>query len=286
MDALLETDDRLDSRQFQLAVKRLADSLNFGSDVSPFYGAGIDYAQSRPYQAGDPVKSIDWRVTGRTGRVHVKEYEAPKRLPVYICVDTSASMCVSSVRMSKYLWAAQIAGGLALASLSRLSPVGIIGCGERPLGVRASLSRTQVFIWLEILRRHRFNETTLLGKRLRELAGTVEERSVVMVLSDLHDPDAIPALKLMGQHHDCVALQLEDPAERSVTGVGIFRGAEAETGRTFASAGSRTWVDHTRMANELRQAGVDHLCLPTDAEFLPKLRAFLRRRDQLGRGSR
>ena len=36
MDALLETDDRLDSRQFQLAVKRLADSLNFGSDVSPF----------------------------------------------------------------------------------------------------------------------------------------------------------------------------------------------------------------------------------------------------------
>lgn len=286
MEALLETDDRLDSRQFQLAVKRLADSLNFGSDVSPYFGPGIDYAQSRPYQSGDPVKSIDWRVTGRTGRVHVKEYEAPKRLPVYVLVDTSASMCVTSERMSKYAWAAQIAGGLALAALSRLSPVGIIGCGERPLGVRASLSRTQIFIWLDLLRRHRFNETTQLGQRLRELAGTVEERSVVVVLSDLHDPDAIPALKLMGQDHDCVVLQLQDPAERGLKGTGIFRGAEAETGRTFAGTGGKAWLDQAGLASGLRQAGVDHLCLPTDVAFVHPLRAFLRRRDQLGRGNR
>lgn len=282
----LEICDHLDERQFQLAVRRLADSLSYGTDSSPFLGSGIEFVQSRPYLPGDPVKSIDWRVTARTGRLHVKEYEAPKRMPVYLLVDTSASMCVASHSLSKYAWAVQLAGGLALAGLARISPVGIIGCGERSIGAQSTLSREQVFLWLHHLRRFRFDEGTTLTRRLRELCGVLENRSLVIVISDLHDDGVSAALKLMAQSHDTVVLQLQDPAELGRLRGGIFRAAEAETGNRFVSHGRSRWLDQESVTRDLRQAGVDHLLLPVNEPFLPKLRGFLRRRDCLGKGAR
>ena len=282
----LESCDGLDGRQFAIAVRRLADSLQYGTDSSPFVGSGVEYAQSRPYEAGDPVKQIDWRVTARMGRPFIKEYEAPKQMPIYLLIDTSGSMCVASTSMSKYAWAVQIAGGLALAALARMSPVGMIGCGERALDARPSLSRHRMFLWLHQLRHYRFDEQTTLVEKLDQLSAVLTNRAMLIVLSDLRQPEAATRLKRLAQEHDCVVLQLTDPAERGRLHAGVFRGEEAETGEAFVGHSWSRWFRDDDTAAELRRGGIDHLALPMNEPFLHRLRGFLRKRDCLGRGAR
>jgi uncharacterized protein (DUF58 family) len=286
MVGYLDTIDHLTARQFVLAVKKLADDISYGSDKSPFLGSGIEYAQSRPYQWGDPVRSIDWRVTARVGRVFVKEYEAPKRMPYYLLVDTSASMAVSSVKRSKYAVAVHLAGGVAFAALDRISPVGVLGVGGRDFRIQPSLSKDQVLQWLHRLRHYRFDEPTSLGRKLAELGSSLTSRAMVIVLSDLHDPASLPAMKLLAQKHECAVLQLRDPAEQSMRGAGLVRAREAETGNEVVTIGRSAGINTEKVAEEMRKAGVDHLVIDTDRPYVQTVRHFFRGRDLLGRGVR
>jgi uncharacterized protein (DUF58 family) len=282
----LDSLDTLDSRQFHIAVKRLADSLSYGTDKSPFRGSGIEYVQSRRYQPGDPVRSIDWRVTARTGKVHVKEYEAPKRLPCWLLIDTSASMVTGSGRKTKYAVALHIAGGLGYACLDRVSPVGVLGVGEAAFRVDPTLSRPQVLQWLLKLRRFRYDEQTTLGRRATELLASLKDRALVVALTDLHAPDAVAALKLLGQQHDVVVVRLRDPAERGLRGTGVLRAREAETGRAFVTHGRAVFVDHDSVAADLKRGGIDQVVVDVDQPFAHRLRHFFHSRNLLGRGTR
>ncbi len=284
MQGRLETADHLNTRQFLIAVRKLADALGYGTDRSPFLGSGIEYAQSRQYQPGDPVRSIDWRVTARTGKVFVKEYEAPKQLPCFLLLDTSASMTVSSGRKSKYAIAVHLAGGLAFACLDRVSPVGVLGIGGRDVRVEPTLSKARILQWLHEFRNFRYDEPTTLTRRVSELAPTLPNRCLVIVMSDLQEPGAVSALKLMAQRHDVVVLQIRDPAEGGLGSVGFVRAGEAETGRVFVTRGKRVWVESEMVARQLKQSGVDHLVIQTDKPFVADLRQFLRSRNLLGRG--
>ena len=282
----LDSIDTLDSRQFVMAVKRLADSLSYGTDASPFLGSGTEYVQSRIYQPGDPVRSIDWRITARTQKYHVKEFETPKRMPVYLLIDSSASMTVSSFHRSKYASAVYIAGGLAFACLDRISPVAVMGVGDTELRYNPSLSRDKILQWLHKLRRYNMCEETRLHDRLRELGPLLTNRTLVVVLSDLHQPDAIAPLKRLGQKHDVVALQLRDPAESRVRGAGFIRGREAETGRSVTTRGSNVGIAQEQLKQELKRGRVDHLLLPTNEPIAWRLRNFFKARGLLGRGAR
>lgn len=276
----------LDDRQFELAVRKLADALRYGSDASPFLGAGLDYAQSRTYLPGDPVKSIDWRLTARSGKPHVKQYEAPKQMPTWLIVDDSGSMGAGGLPRrgpTKWQWAILLAGALGLAALRRMSPVGLVTShGER---FEPSLSRVRLHAWLQPMRRRQAHGASSLGQHVRDLFPTLAQRSNLIVLSDLHDTHLIDTLTVAAERHDVVVLRLEDPAERGGTGGGIYRAQEAETGQGFIATG---WSRFPRdeAPGRMNRAGIRHLTLPTDGAWIPLLREFLARRGTINGGRR
>ena len=272
------------ARKFVIAIRRLADDLSYGLDGSRFLGSGIDYVQSRQYLPGDPVKAMDWRVTARTNKHHIKEYEAQRRIPAWFLIDTSASMVVSSTQRSKYEVALQVAGGLALACLDRTSPVGVLGCGARDVHVQPSLAKDQVMQWLLRLRRHAFDEETMMTRRIRELRPTLQSRSIIVIVSDLHEEGAAHSAALLAQEHEVAVIQVQDPAEVSLPAGGFLRAQEAESGRTFTARSRQQLVDQLRIAGDLRKGGVDHLVQRTDEPYLHKLRHFFRSRGVSGGG--
>ena len=63
-----------------------------GGHLSAFRGRGMEYHESRPYQPGDDIRSIDWRVTARSGQTHTKIYREERERPVLLWLDLSHSM--------------------------------------------------------------------------------------------------------------------------------------------------------------------------------------------------
>ena len=268
-------------RQFEFEVRRLADSLQFGGDPSRFLGSGLEYAQSRPYEPGDAVKLIDWRITARTGKPFVKEYETTRQTPIHLVIDTSASMCVSSLPESKYHWAVRLGGALAFAAVERLSPVGVLAGGERDLRVTPTLSTTRIMQWVHALRTFDFKERTRLSSRLKTLAAALKTRAMIVVLTDLHEPAALDALELLAAAHEVLVLWLQDPAEAELPR-GFFRAREAETGSERVVRGSSRAAQVEAQRESLVQSGIEFLHLPTAEPVLPRVRHFLKFRKSLG----
>lgn len=272
-------------RSLEIAVRRLANDLRYGQDPSPFVSSGVDYVQSRPFVEGDSVRDIDWRVTARSGRFYVKEYESLKTTPVFIVFDTSASMVQSSQPVSKYNLGLILCGGISLASLRRLSPVGLLASSQHSQYFPPSSSRSRVFGWLSKLRVPDFHSSTELAERLDELQASMPTRSLVIVVSDLHDLNAMAALKRTHLRHDVAVIQLQDPAEQGRLRAGVMRAREAETGEAFITGSRGVWFSDQNTTSQCASAGIDHLLLTTDQSFLAPLRRFLSNRGKSGQRS-
>src|SRR5690606_14269604 len=121
-----------------------------GAHLSPYKGRGIEFDESRPYQPGDDLRTIDWRVTARTGKPHTKIFRAVRNRPVIVLPDLPRSMLFATRGAYNAVRAAELAmlvGWSAIANGDRLGGL-VLAEGERheirpALGRRAALRFAQ-----------------------------------------------------------------------------------------------------------------------------------------------
>ena len=117
---------RLQARELKLTSRLPARSTITGGHASRFRGRGMDYLESRDYQPGDDIRSMDWRVTARTNRAHVKLYQEERERPVVVMVDLGPGMFFATQGAFKSVIAARAAA--LMDSIPR--PVPIINAGS------------------------------------------------------------------------------------------------------------------------------------------------------------
>lgn len=112
-----------------------ATALQQGDRRSPFRGRGLEFADYRPYDAGDDLRLVDWNVYFRLGIALVRQFSEERSLSVKICLDVSASMGFGEPRKADH--AAQIAATLAMIALGHRDPVVMACFGGDDRGLRA-----------------------------------------------------------------------------------------------------------------------------------------------------
>ncbi len=218
----------------ELIAREVVEGLRVGSHRSPLKGFSTEFAHHRQYAPGDAMRTIDWRVFGRTDRYYTKLYEAETNFDCHLLVDASASMSYGSGKVSKLEYAKFLSASLAYLVLKQRDSVGLSVFDSE---VREYLPpRSAMGIILEIdrlLKGVKTTPKTSLAKQLHDIALMMKRRSVVVVVSDLlSDVDDILAgldhLRFDG--HNVIVLHTLDPYELEFPfdGTWRFEGLEGE----------------------------------------------------------
>jgi len=279
MKRVLKVAPALSDEDFLLGIRRLAGTIEQGGGVSPFGGCGDEFRSSRHFQPGDCARRLDWRALARLDKLLVREFETPKRVPVYIVVDRSASMSLGSGEVTKYALATSLAGALAYAALKKAHPVALLGSDADKLSSPTN-SAARIASVIKDLRDFNWRETTTLVRCLSFLTTARLRTSLVIILSDLCDPQLECHLASIAKKHDCIVFHCFDPTQEVLAVRGCYRVREAERLESGVVFGSKLLVDREVAMGLCRKAGAEYLFLSTGARSEPPVRDFLRKRSR------
>jgi len=277
-------------RRLEIQARKLMENRALGAYDAVFRGHGIEFAEVRAYEPGDPFNAIDWKVTARVGRPYVKRFVEERELGVLLVVDVSGSSGFGTRRRTKRDLATEIAALLGLAATRNNDRVGLMLFSDRvevyrrPQRGRQRLRR----LLHELVSIRSEGRGTDLGLALRTSGRVLKTRSLVFILSDFRDSGFGRDLAALSRRHDVVGFRLTDPAEHSLPKAGLLEVRDPETGdvgvldlgdaRVRAAIAERAAAREAATAQVLRRAGVDQIALSTDRPYAGELAAFFARR--------
>ncbi len=268
-----------------------------GEHLSRFRGRGMDYQESRAYSSGDDVRSMDWRITARTGEAHVKVYQEERERPVVLAVDFSPGMFFGSRGLLKSVVAARAATLIGWAAVEHGDRVGALlfngsHCDLAPRGGKHGV--------LQLIRQlveHSNPRRGVdappdaggLGAALVRLRRVSRPGSLIVLIGDFYglDAECDRQLQWLRQHNDLVALQIVDPLELTPprpARYGVLAGGHSAVLDLRSAAARRAYQDyfnrhHEFVAATFRRHAIGLLRLSTDAATAAALgRHFAARR--------
>lgn len=285
-----------------LSAHRNALAAMAGGHHSAFRGRGIDFDESRIYQAGDDVRNIDWRVTARTGKTHTKIFREERERPIYIVVDQGATMYFGSQVCFKSVAAARAAAILAWGAMENKDRIGGLVFSDwehqelRPRegkkGIQ-SLFRTLVNFNQAIgphIKRKTKPQARPLTNAIATLNRIVKPGSLVFIISDFHDFDDFTwqNLSLLARHNDIIGTYIYDQMELELPPMGTYGFSDGQK-RLRVNTGvkslrnkytQRFTQHHKRVRSRLMELGIALIDLSTHAKHNETIKAALGKRTQ------
>ena len=270
----------------ELVARWVVDGFITGLHRSPRKGFSVEFAEHRPYQPGDDLRYLDWRIAARADRWVVKQYEEETNARAAVVLDVSRSMqwTGSPSRLTKLAYAERLAAAIALLLLRQRDAVGLV---RFDAGLRNVIPpRAQRAQWRRLVAA--FDEPG--GGEASDVAGAlaqagriVRRPGFVVLLSDLLadvEPVAEAARTLHARGHEVLVVQIMDPAERDFLDAGeaLYRDPESGVQMPAAPADVRTSYQATvqeavaEWRGELGRAGARFAVASTDEPFGRPLR--------------
>ncbi len=208
-----------------LAPQQVIQSKLAGSYLARSKGRGMEFDEVRHYQLGDDVRTIDWRVTARTGKVHTKLFREEKERPVFVLTDLSPSMHFGSVLLTKAVQAAHLAALVGWHARERGDKFGgILFNGQQIRELKPASRSVSVLRYLQQLidlnNKPVAPELQSIGlaDAVGQLRRLVRPGSLVYVISDFSalDANVMRHLQSMRMHNEIRLCQISDPLELQI----------------------------------------------------------------------
>jgi len=277
-------------RRIEIFTNRVVNETMAGRYESVFKGQGIEFDQVREYQPGDDIRAIDWNVTARTGRPHIKHFVEEREQTVVLLVDLSRSMAFGTVRKLKQRVATELSALLAFSAIKNSDKTGLLIFTDRIEHFIPPKKGSKHVLRLirEVLSFEPSAHRTRLKAAIDYLSHVLHRKSVVFLISDFFCEDIRTALSVANRRHDIIGVHLIDPRQQALPAIGWVRAEDAETGKTVLlnTAASKVQkryeassLEHRdRVRAMLRAAGVDLVEVWTDRPYLDPLVQFFRMR--------
>jgi uncharacterized protein (DUF58 family) len=281
--------------RIEIVARWIVDGFLTGLHRSPRKGFSVEFAEHRPYQPGDDLRYLDWRILARADRWVVKQFEEETNLRATIVLDVSRSMDWSgaATRLTKLAYAERLTAALALLLLRQRDAVGLVRFDERVRSVVPPRSRrAQWQRVLAALADPGSGRASDASVGLLQAARLVRRPGMVVLVSDLLlEPEAVERSlhELRAAGHDVTVLHLMDPAERdlSLAGDAVYVDPESglEVPATLADVRDvyRATVNDaiTEWRRLCASASAAYATILTDAPFgVPLRQAFAARQRQ------